>query len=182
MLLLLLSPGPNMAFVISHGISHGWRGGLAASLGIGVADMVLTVLTATGVTAVVAGWPPSFDLIRYAGVGYLLWLAFKTVQNRPGNAVAAVEPVALKRVFLHAMLNSLLNPKALLFFVVFLPQFVQPEAGAIAGQLLLLGGILTLIAAIFHGVLGFSAAAPSAVVSVAARAAPCCKDGGWPLC
>ena len=108
-LLLLLSPGPNMAFVISHGISHGWRGGLAASLGIGVADIVLTVLTATGVTAVVAGWPPSFDLIRYAGVGYLLWLAFKTVQKRPGNAVAAVEPVALKRVFLHAMLNSLLN-------------------------------------------------------------------------
>lgn len=158
-LLLLLSPGPNMAFVISHGISHGWRGGLAASLGIGVADIVLTVLTATGVTAVVAGWPPSFDLIRYAGVGYLLWLAFKTVQKRPDHAVAAVEPVALKRVFLHAMLNSLLNPKALLFFVVFLPQFVRPEAGAIAGQLLLLGGVLTLIAAIFHGVLGISGGA-----------------------
>lgn len=153
-LLLLLSPGPNMAFVISHGVTHGWRGGMASALGIGVADVLLTALTATGVTALVASWPPSFDVIRYAGVVYLLWLVFKTLQKSPGLDAAHIDRVPLGRVFLQAMLNSLLNPKALLFFVVFLPQFVRPEAGAIAVQLMVLGGVLTLIAAVFHVLLG----------------------------
>ncbi|MBY8954649.1 LysE family translocator [Pseudomonas carnis] len=153
-LLLLLSPGPNMAFVISQGVSHGWRGGVASALGIGVADLLLTALTAMGVTALVASWPPAFDLIRYAGVIYLLWLVFKTLQKRPGLGTAHVGRVALGRVFLQAMLNSLLNPKALLFFMVFLPQFVRPEAGPIALQLMVLGGVLTLIASVFHLLLG----------------------------
>ena len=153
-LLLLLSPGPNMAFVISHGVTQGWRGGVACALGISVADLLLTALTATGVTALVASWPPSFDLIRYAGVVYLLWLVFKTLQKKPGLDTACVNRVPLGRVFLQAMLNSLLNPKALLFFVVFLPQFVRPQAGSIAVQLIVLGGVLTLIAAVFPGLLG----------------------------
>ncbi len=153
-LLLLLSPGPNMAFVISHGVTHGWRGGLASALGISVADLLLTALTATGVTALVASWPPSFDLIRFAGVVYLLWLVFKTLQKSPRLDTTQIVRVPLKRVFLQAMLNSLLNPKALLFFVVFLPQFVRPQAGSIAAQLMVLGVVLTLIATVFHGVLG----------------------------
>ena len=153
-LLLLLSPGPNMAFVVSHGVTHGWRGGMASALGIGVADVLLTALTATGVTALVASWPPSFDVIRYAGVVYLLWLVFKTLQKRPVPTAGHIDRVPLGRVFLQAMLNSLLNPKALLFFVVFLPQFVRPEAGDIAVQLMVLGGVLTVIAAVFHGLLG----------------------------
>jgi threonine/homoserine/homoserine lactone efflux protein len=152
--LLLLSPGPNMAFVISHGVTHGWRGGLASALGISVADLLLTVLTASGVTALVASWPPSFDVIRYAGVIYLLWLVFKTLQKSPGLDTAHVNPVPLGRVFWQAMLNSLLNPKALLFFLVFLPQFVRPGAGPIAMQLVVLGGVLTVIAGVFHALLG----------------------------
>ena len=143
-----------MAFVISHGFTHGWRGGVASALGIGVADALLTALTATGVTALVASWPPSFDVIRYAGVVYLLWLVFKTLQKKPGLDTAQQHRVPLGRVFLQAMLNSLLNPKALLFFVVFLPQFVRPEAGSIAVQLMLLGGVLTLVAGVFHVLLG----------------------------
>lgn len=162
-LLLLLSPGPNMAFVISHGVTHGWRGGMASALGIGVADVLLTALTATGVTALVASWPPSFDVIRYAGVVYLLWLVFKTLQKSPGSDAAHINRVPLGRVFLQAMLNSLLNPKALLFFLVFLPQFLRPEAGAIAVQLMVLGGVLTLIAAVFHMLLGIFGGGAEAV-------------------
>lgn len=154
-LLLLLSPGPNMAFVISHGVSYGWRGGVASSLGICAADLLLTALTATGLTALVASWPPSFDLIRYAGVIYLVWLVYKTLQKSPGLDMGQVRRVRLGHVFLQALLNSLLNPKALLFFMVFLPQFVRPEAGSIAQQLLALGGVLSLIALVFHALLGF---------------------------
>ncbi|WP_242175492.1 MULTISPECIES: LysE family translocator [unclassified Pseudomonas] len=176
-LLLLLSPGPNMAFVISHGMSDGWRGGVASSLGICVADVLLTVLTASGVTALVASWPPSFDVIRYAGVVYLLWLVVKTLQNRARLDTARVKRVRLSRVFVQALLNSLLNPKALLFFLVFLPQFVRPEAGSIAVQLLVLGGVLTLIAGVFHALLGIFGGALSRVFAGNAQSARLQKWG-----
>lgn len=153
-LLLLLSPGPNMAFVISHGAAYGWRGGVASGLGIGAADIGLTLLTATGVTAVVASWPPAFYLLRYAGVAYLLWLAWKALAgNGALNLVDAVR-VPLSTVFVRALYNSLLNPKALLFFMVFLPQFVRPDHGSIALQLVVLGLLLTLVSGIFHTSLG----------------------------
>jgi threonine/homoserine/homoserine lactone efflux protein len=176
-LLLLLSPGPNMAFVISHGVSYGWRGGVASSLGICVADLVLTLLTASGVTALVASWPPSFDVIRYAGVVYLLWLVVKTLQNSARLDTALVKRVRLSRVFVQALLNSLLNPKALLFFLVFLPQFVRPEAGSIAVQLLVLGGVLTLIAGVFHALLGVFGGALSRFFAANARSARLQKWG-----
>ena len=153
-MVLLLSPGPNMAFVMAHGAAYGPRGGAAAALGIGLADLLLTVLTATGVTAAALAWPPSFDLIRYAGVVYLLWLARKAVR-RPGTSGDAVEKQAsLARVFARAALNSLLNPKALLFFMVFLPQFVDPGRGAVSRQLLVLGCVLTALGTVFHALLG----------------------------
>ena len=153
-LLLLLSPGPNMAFVISHGVAYGWRGGVASGLGIGAADIGLTLLTATGVTAVVASWPPAFELIRYAGVAYLLWLAWKALGKRGALNLADPVRVPLSTVFVQALCNSLLNPKALLFFMVFLPQFVRPDHGSIALQLVVLGLLLTLVSGIFHTSLG----------------------------
>lgn len=153
-ILLLLSPGPNMAFALSHAIAYGWRGALAVALGIAFADSVLTLLTATGVSGLVAAWPPSFDIIRYCGAAYLLWMAYKTLRNGRLTQGTARQGVSMKAVFWHATLNSLLNPKALLFFIVFLPQFVKPEAGSIAQQLLILGVWLTFLALIFHVLLG----------------------------
>ncbi|AOJ11729.1 LysE family translocator [Burkholderia mayonis] len=151
---LLMSPGPNMAFVIAHGAAYGLRGGIAAALGIGAADLVLTALTAAGVAAAVAAWPPSFDLIRYAGAAYLLWMAYKAVRH-PGSLgeVAATER-SLWSVGMRAMLNSLSNPKALLFFIVFLPQFVGRHGASVAGQLVTLGCVLTAISVTFHSLLG----------------------------
>jgi threonine/homoserine/homoserine lactone efflux protein len=164
-MLLLLSPGPNMAFVISHGARYGWRGGVASGLGIGLADLILTALTAMGVTALVASWPPAFDLIRYAGGLYLLWLAFKVLQKTSASGTSDVAQVPLKTLLIRAMLNSLLNPKALLFFMVFLPQFVNAQRGAIAVQLVLLGMVLTLVSGVFHTLLGVFGSTVSRLVS-----------------
>lgn len=152
--MLLLSPGPTMAFVVAHGASYGLRGGVVAALGIGCADLLLTALTATGVTAIAAAWPPAFDVLRYAGVLYLLYLACQALRS-PGSAGAAPATEAtLAALFLHAMLNSLLNPKALLFFMVFLPQFADPLRGPVAPQLVLLGCVLAAIGTLFHALLG----------------------------
>ena len=160
-LTLFLSPGPNMAFVLSHGMAYGPRGGLAAAIGIGSADVVLSVLTATGVTAMVFAWSASFDVLRIAGAAYLLWLAIKTVRS-PAHAlvpgVSGSSPstanLAFRTIAKNAMLGSLLNPKALLFFMVFLPQFVNPAAGHIALQLLVLGITLSVASVVFNTALG----------------------------
>src|SRR5689334_636922 len=109
-LALFISPGPNMAFVLSHGLAHGTRGGSAA-------DLVHTLCAATGVTALVAAWPPSFDVLRYAGALYLLWLAWQAL--RPSAARgdrAQAQPAGFARILRMAFLNNLVNPKALLFF------------------------------------------------------------------
>ena len=155
MLALFLSPGPNMAFVLSHGVAHGPRGGFAAALGISAADLVHTLFAATGVTALVAAWPPSFDLLRYASALYLLWLAVQALRSggglRPG---VQARPAGFGRIVRMALLNNLVNPKALLFFMVFLPQFVDPARGSVPLQLVQLGIVLSLAALGFNTLLG----------------------------
>ncbi|MFZ6734161.1 LysE family translocator [Undibacterium sp. Ji42W] len=149
-LLLLCSPGPNMAFVMTCGMQYGIRGGIAAALGIGAADILLTLLTACGITAIITAWPPSFDLIRYAGAVYLLWMAYKALRSPASATQTADKTVPLHTVFARACLNCLLNPKALLFFMVFLPQFVDAQAGMVTQQLVILGLTLTAISIVFH--------------------------------
>jgi len=153
-LALFLSPGPNMAFVLSHGVAHGVRGGFAAAIGISAADLVHTLCAATGVTALVAAWPPSFDLLRYAGALYLLWLAWQAMRPATTRSNKPAQPMAFSRIVRMALLGNLVNPKALLFFMVFLPQFVNPSHGHVTLQLLILGGTLAAVALVFNTLLG----------------------------
>ncbi|MDM0053696.1 LysE family translocator [Variovorax sp. J22R115] len=153
-LALFLSPGPNMAFVLSHGIAMGPRAGLAAGLGIAGADLVHTLCAATGVTALVAAWPPSFDVLRYAGALYLLWLAWQALRSGDAALHGRADVVSFGRVVRMAWLNNLVNPKALLFFMVFLPQFVSPARGSVPMQLLQLGIALSLAGLLFNTMLG----------------------------
>ena len=153
-LALFLSPGPNMAFVLSHGVAHGPRGGFAAAIGISAADLVHTLFAATGVTALVAAWPPSFDVLRYAGALYLVWLAVQALRNGGLRMGAQAQPAGFGRIVRMALLNNLVNPKALLFFMVFLPQFVDPSRGSVPLQLVQLGVVLSMAALAFNTLLG----------------------------
>ena len=157
-LVLLASPGPNMAFIVAHGIAFGPRGGVAAAAGVGCADLVMTLLTVLGVTAAITTWPPSFDVLRYAGTAYLLYIALKALgpTHESDRHAKSAEGSVLK-VFVKAMGGSLINPKPMLFFIVFLPQFVNPQRGPVAGQLVVLGLTLTVLAFVFHAMLGFCA-------------------------
>ena len=160
--MLLLSPGPNMAFVMTHGIAFGPRGGLAAAAGIGFADLVMTLLTVTGVTAVIAAWPASFDVLRYAGTAYLLHLAIQSIRARRIDSASAVTEAlekSVRKVFVKALAGSLINPKPMLFFVIFLPQFVDPKRASVDLQLAIFGFTLALSAFVFHALLGLFSAA-----------------------
>jgi len=156
-LLLLIVPGPNMAIVTSHAVAHGWRAGLAAALGITLADMLMTVLVSAGLGALVMSWAPAFDLLRWAGACYLMWLAWQALKAPPSDTDTQPTQASLRKILARATLNSLLNPKALLFFMVFLPQFVTVGASSVTLQLMFLGVLLALIALVFHSLLGFCA-------------------------
>ncbi|NWB32101.1 LysE family translocator [Pseudomonas gingeri] len=149
-------PGPNMAIVTSHAVAHGWRFGLAAALGITLADVLMTVAVSTGLGALVMSWAPAFDLLRWAGACYLMWLAWQALKTSPADTDTQATQASMRKIFARATLNSLLNPKALLFFMVFLPQFVT-VGSSVTSQLMFLGLLLALIALIFHSLLGLCA-------------------------
>jgi arginine exporter protein ArgO len=98
-LALFLSPGPNMAFVLSHGVAHGPRGGFAAALGISAADLVHTLFAATGVTALVAAWPPSFDCC--AMPGRCTWCGSRCRPLRSGGGLRTGAQCATLRLRAH---------------------------------------------------------------------------------
>jgi threonine/homoserine/homoserine lactone efflux protein len=153
-LAMLVAPGPNMAYVLAHGLADGPRAGVAAALGIFVADLVLLAVTALGLSALIMSWPASFDVLRIAGALYLLWLAWQALRAGPSaRAGVRVQPT-LAQVLRRACANGLLNPKALLFFLVFLPQFVDPALGHVSAQLAVLGALLSIEALAFHALLG----------------------------
>ncbi|MDC8016223.1 LysE family translocator [Tahibacter soli] len=154
---LLVSPGPNMAMVVSQSLSLGARGGVASAAGIFVADLILTLLVCAGIAAAAAAWPPSFDVLRWAGAAYLVGLAWKTLRRRDAAPNAAPAQDSSWRALRSAVIVSLLNPKALLFFLVFLPQFADPRRGGVTVQLLILGLVLSALAFVFHALLGVCA-------------------------
>lgn len=164
---LMVSPGPNMALIVSNSLALGARGGIVSATGIFVADLIMTMLVCAGIATTVATWPPAFDVLRYLGALYLAWLAMQALRRRTPAMERQRATASLRQAFHGATLVSLLNPKALLFFLVFLPQFVDPHRGAVTLQLLVLGLALSTIAFVFHALLGlFSAKVASVFLSL----------------
>jgi threonine/homoserine/homoserine lactone efflux protein len=151
-LALNLTPGADMMFCLGQGLAGGPRAGMAANLGIAAGGMVQVLVAGLGLGALVAAHPAAFEAIRWAGVAYLLWLAFKTL-GAPGARAAAVSARPLARVFREALLVNLLNPKVVLFILAFLPQFVTPDRPVLP-QFLVLGAVFCLGGLAVNGVVG----------------------------
>ena len=145
-LALNLTPGADMTYVIARSATQGRGAGIAASLGIAAGSFVHSVLAALGVSALLQHSETAFLIVKYAGAAYLLYLAWKAI--RAGSQSIAVDRSlarrGLWRVFAEGALTNLLNPKVALFILAFLPQFVDPELGNPAVQILLLGAIFNL--------------------------------------
>lgn len=154
-LLLLVSPGPNMLFVLGSGAGHGWQGGVAAACGIGVADLVCTLACALGLAGLVSAYPLAFDIVRWVGAAYMLYLAYKCVAPARAAAAAATRNETSRlAIFFRGLAASLSNPKAILFFIVFIPQFIDAQRGSVFLQFVLLGTTLAVIGTMFHGAIG----------------------------
>jgi threonine/homoserine/homoserine lactone efflux protein len=144
---LILVPGPNLIFIVTRGASQGRRVGLASALGIETGTLIHIAAAAVGLSALLASSAAAFEVIRYAGAAYLLYLGLRTLRSREEivSASSASQP-ALGRVYAEGVVVNVLNPKVALFFLAFLPQFVDPSQGAAGGQVLVLGAVFFVIA------------------------------------
>ncbi|MBU9692803.1 LysE family translocator [Burkholderia multivorans] len=137
-------PGPDMALVLQTSIGRGVRPGIAAAAGLSLSRSAHVTLSACGVAALIRGAPWLYEAIRYGGALYLGYVAIQVFRSPVfdvGNGDAAA-PGELRQSFVKGLLTNLLNPKALLFCSVLLPQFVRPEAGPVVWQMFALGALL----------------------------------------
>lgn len=144
---ILVTPGPDVLYVLARSIGQGRRAGVLSVLGVSLGILVHTVLAAFGLAKLFEAYPVAFDVVRIAGVVYLGYLAVRAALARVEPVIAGVAtPVSAPKVVGQAFLTNLLNPKATLFFVAFLPQFADGGAGGLFQQLLLLGLVVVLMA------------------------------------
>jgi threonine/homoserine/homoserine lactone efflux protein len=163
-------PGPNHLYITTHSISAGRRAGIASALGVETGTLVHIVAAAAGLSALIAASATAFNVVRYVGAAYLIYLGVRTLLTRErSGGEQPVRPQRLSRVYLEGVVVNIFNPKTILFFLAFLPQFVNREAGAIPLQVIGLGLVLVLIGLTSDVVYAFGAGSLGALLRGSAR-------------
>jgi len=142
--LLVITPGPNLMYLISRTLCQGRTAGIVSLAGTTSGFLFYAVTAAFGLTAVFVAIPVLFDIVRWAGAAYLLWLAWDAVRPQGSGGLFArrdLPPVAPGKLFRTGVLTSILNPKVALFYLALFPQFVDPARGSVLVQSLLLAAI-----------------------------------------
>ena len=140
-LVLLLIPGPAVLYIVGRSVEQGRLAGVVSVLGITTATLVHVTAATLGLSAILASSALAFSVVKYAGAAYLIWLGLKKIFSRveANGADAALPRVRHSRLFREGFIVNLLNPKTALFFLAFLPQFVEVDRGHIAMQIAFLG-------------------------------------------
>ncbi|SCG45365.1 Threonine/homoserine/homoserine lactone efflux protein [Micromonospora echinaurantiaca] len=143
---LMVTPGPDMMFVLANAARYGTRAGVVAALGVAAGEAVHVAAVVCGLAALVSASPVLFTAIRWAGAAYLIVLGVRALRGAGGPVDAVTEQGGrASRAFLRGLVTNLLNPKMILFSVAFLPQFVDPAAGDVTAQLVLLGALFVAV-------------------------------------
>ncbi len=147
---LFLIPGPAVLLVFARTVQGGRKTGILTGLGIATGDFVHTLAAAVGLSALLHTSALAFSAVKYAGAGYLIYLGIRAFLEKPrATALPEVAATAPAKSFFQAVLVEVLNPKTALFFLAFLPQFVQPVQGPPMAQLMLLGLIFVVMSALY---------------------------------
>jgi threonine/homoserine/homoserine lactone efflux protein len=172
---LIAVPGPAVIYVVARSIEGGRRAGLVSMLGIEAGGLVHGAGAAVGLSAVLASSATAFTVVKVAGAAYLVWLGVRRLVASTRPTPSAPEgdvpaPRAGRRLFLEGVLVNVLNPKVAIFFLAFLPQFVDPAAGAVALQVLVLGVVFLTVAVLCDGAWAIVAGAAATRLRSSARA------------
>ena len=156
-MVLILVPGPDSVLILSRSLFEGRSMGWIASAGTATGNVVHAGLAALGVSAVIAASPVLFAILRWLGAGYLGWLGLKALYSAwqswhrgSGGPLPMLPRTTWRGVYLQALLTNMLNPKVILFYFAFVPQFVSPAVGSVALQTFVLGVLLAAFAALYH--------------------------------
>jgi|FLYN01.1.fsa_nt_gi threonine/homoserine/homoserine lactone efflux protein len=149
-LIITIAPGPFTIYLLSRSIGQGSQAGVVSTLGAAVATSLHSLAAAFGFAMILTTSAIAFDLVKYAGAAYLLYLGVRALvtgkeELRPIN----VQRLTLRRIFWQSFVTGLLNPKVAIFFLSYLPQFVRPENGSTVAQIIFLGAIFNLIGAVW---------------------------------
>jgi threonine/homoserine/homoserine lactone efflux protein len=156
-ILLLLTPGPAVTYIVTRSLTQGRRAGLVSTLGITSGTLLHVAAAAAGLSAILAASAAAFATVKYAGAAYLVWLGIRALRASEPPADAIAPPAdTLRRVFWEGALVSVLNPKTAIFFMAFLPQFVDP-AREVAPQVALLGAMFAVMALCTDGAYALAA-------------------------
>jgi threonine/homoserine/homoserine lactone efflux protein len=159
-LALLLTPGPAVLYIVTRSVEQGRLAGLVSLLGIHAATLVHVAAAALGLSALLASSALAFSVVKYAGAAYLIWLGLRKIFGRNGGIGAVELPRhSLARVLRDGFVVNLLNPKTALFFLAFLPQFVEASRGGVQMQILFLGMLFVAIALFTDGAYALAAGA-----------------------
>lgn len=152
----MISPGPDMLFILGCGMRGGPRAGLLATAGVATSETVHITLAAAGLSAFFAAAPTAFTALRLAGAAYLMYLGVQAIRHRgqmPATSAGA-NTASGRRVYLRGLLTNLVNPKMVTFTIAFLPQFVDPRLGRVWLQFLILGAIFIALEFLVDGTVG----------------------------
>ncbi len=157
-LVLLLTPGPAVLYIVARSIDQGRRAGLVSMLGVHVGTLAHVAAAAAGLSALLAASATAFGVVKYLGAAYLIYLGVRRLLDRavataPGDR--RVRP--LRRAFVDGVVVNVLNPKTALFFLAFLPQFVDVSRGRVGAQILCLGLSFVLLGTVTDGLYAVSA-------------------------
>ncbi|MGJ4890979.1 LysE family translocator [Bradyrhizobium sp. HKCCYLRH3099] len=156
---MVLTPGPNMIYLISRSITQGHAAGLVSLGGVAVGFLVYMLAAAFGITALLFAVPFAYDALRLAGAAYLLYLAWQAVKPG-GRSPFQVKKLAIdspRRLFLMGLVTNLLNPKIAMLYLALLPQFIDPAAGSVLTQSVVLGAIQIMISVSINAVIAMAA-------------------------
>ena len=155
-LVVIVAPGPDNILVLTRGISQGRKAALVSAGGASVGLVCHSLFAAAGLSAILAQSAVAFSVVKYAGAAYLIYLGAKTLLSRGGFALSGeAGTLRLRSVFAQGVASNVMNPKIAVFFLAYLPQFVDPAAGGTAPQLLLLGLTFALLTWIVFSLLGY---------------------------
>ncbi len=157
-LLLLIIPGPAVLYIVARGATQGRRAALVSVAGIHVGTLFHIAAAAAGLSAIVVASATAFSTIKLAGAGYLIYLGIKALRHKPDRTeVSVVDSWSTRRVFTDAVVLNVLNPKTAVFFLAFVPQFVDVSAGHTTSQLLVLGALFIALGLVSDGAYALAA-------------------------
>lgn len=158
-LIVLAIPGPTIMLVVSYALTHGRKSAFATVMGVGLGDATAAAASLMGLGAVLAASATAFTALKWVGAVYLVWLGIKMWRSRPtALGTHQVADVPARKIFWHAYLVTALNPKAIVFFIAFLPHFIAPSAPVVP-QLAILGTTFVVLGIVNAAVYALAAAA-----------------------